>query len=252
MHYLFSDLDGTLVYSHRRVPSGECIAAEHLNGRIQSYMTQRTYDFLAHAEGLMLIPLTSRTVDQYMRLSECFAGLGCGFALVCNGGILLRDNVADPQWLEETVENARAELPKLHAAVELLRRLLPAEQVCSVDDVMAYAKTADPAALEKEMIRVLGSTGINIYSDNRKVYCFPASINKGTAVHRFMRRMGIEGAIAAGDGVQDVSMLNAADIAILPRTLSDRVHAAKCFVADDERCLSDYICEVLTYSTLTP
>lgn len=45
MTYFFSDLDNTLVYSHRVSLPGERIAVEYLNDHIQSYMTKKTYDF---------------------------------------------------------------------------------------------------------------------------------------------------------------------------------------------------------------
>lgn len=89
MTYFFSDLDNTLVYSHRVLLPGERIAVEYLNDHIQSYMTKKTYDFFSKSNGVFLIPATTRTCEQYARLSETFARFGCRYALVCNGGILL-------------------------------------------------------------------------------------------------------------------------------------------------------------------
>ena len=62
MTYFFSDLDNTLVYSHRVSLPGERIAVEYLNDHIQSYMTKKTYDFFSKSIGVFLIPTTTRTL----------------------------------------------------------------------------------------------------------------------------------------------------------------------------------------------
>ena len=65
MTYFFSDLDNTLVYSHRVSLPGERIAVEYLNDHIQSYMTKKTYDFLQEAYYLLL----QNEVQSYLQQS---------------------------------------------------------------------------------------------------------------------------------------------------------------------------------------
>lgn len=43
---LFTDIDNTLLYSYRREIGENKVVVEHINGKIQSYMTKRSYDFL--------------------------------------------------------------------------------------------------------------------------------------------------------------------------------------------------------------
>ena len=49
MTALFSDLDRTLIFSHRVELPGEKLPVELLEGRVQSYMTRRTLAYLQEA-----------------------------------------------------------------------------------------------------------------------------------------------------------------------------------------------------------
>lgn len=73
MTYFFSDLDNTLVYSHRVSLPGERIAVEYLNDHIQSYMTKKTYDFFSKSNGVFLIP----TCGGSMRLKIKICLISC-------------------------------------------------------------------------------------------------------------------------------------------------------------------------------
>lgn len=242
----FSDLDNTLVYSYRSSLLSERIIAEYLNGHIQSYMTKKTFNFLTEADELRLIPITTRTREQYARLSETFMKFRCRYVLVCNGGILLDYNEVDSAWLAETKMIAGDELSDLREAEQLILSEFPEQSVHLVDGIMVYAKTDEPALEASRLSKVLNETNINVYYDSRKVYCIPSSINKGTALERFAARKGIPWSVAAGDGIPDIPMLEAANVAILPGELSNAVIKPQKYVADNSQCFSDYICDVLS------
>ena len=53
------------------------------------------------------------------------------------------------------------------------------------------------------------------------MYVLPKRLTKGEAAMRLKNRLGAELVIAAGDSDFDVSMLNAADLAIMPYELSE-------------------------------
>lgn len=246
MTYFFSDLDNTLVYSHRVSLPGERIAVEYLNDHIQSYMTKKTYDFFSKSNGVFLIPTTTRTCEQYARLSETFARFGCRYALVCNGGILLDNNEIDLEWLSETKRIAGDELSALNDARDIFLRFFPKESIHYANDIMLYAKTDTPALDAARLTSILNTKSLNVYYDSRKVYCIPASITKGTAMKRFSNRMGITRTIAAGDSIPDIPMLRISDLAILPYNLSNSVEHMQKYVAENSQCFSDYICDVLS------
>lgn len=246
MTYFFSDLDNTLVYSHRVSLPGERVVVEYLNDRIQSYMTKKTYDFFSESNGVLLIPTTTRTCEQYARLSETFAEFGCRYALVCNGGILLDNNEIDSEWLSETKRIAGDELSDLKEASELSLRFFQKESIHYANDIMLYAKSDTPALDAAKLTSALNTKSLNVFYDSRKVYCIPASINKGNAMKRFSNRMGITQTIAAGDSIPDISMLGISDLAILPYNLSNSVKHVRKHVAKNSQCFSDYICDVLS------
>ena len=245
MILFFSDLDNTLIYSHRAPPPGEIIAAEYLNGHIQSYMTNKTYGFLSKSEEVLLVPTTTRTITQYARLADTFAAFGCRYVLACNGGVLLNHNVVDPDWLAETKKTAEDETDSLNEAEKIFLMRYPEHHIHSVDGIMLYAKTDSPAADADRLSGAVDTGKLSIYYDNRKVYCIPSSINKGNAVRRFLSRVSTSLTIAAGDSEMDVPMLNAVDVAILPRSLSADVDAGTKYIADPSVCFSDYICDVM-------
>lgn len=246
MTYFFSDLDNTLVFSHRVSLPGERIVVEYLNDCIQSYMTKKTYDFFSESNGIFLIPTTTRTCEQYARLSETFAKFGCRYALVCNGGILLDNNEIDLEWLSETKRIAGEELSALNDARDIFSRFFPKESIHYANDIMLYAKTDTPALDAARLTSILNTKSLNVYYDSRKVYCIPASITKGTAMKRFSNRMGITRTIAAGDSIPDIPMLGISDLAILPYNLSNSVEHVRKYVAENSQCFSDYICDVLS------
>lgn len=245
MLLFFSDLDNTLIYSHRTPPPGEIVAVEFLNGHVQSYMTQKTYEFLAKSNEVLLVPTTTRTTTQYARLADTFNKFGCRYALVCNGGVLLINNMVDPEWITETKRIAGAELAFLNEAEKKLLTYFPEHYVHSVDGIMLYAKTDSPATDADRLSSTVDTRKISIYYDSRKVYFIPSSINKGNAIRRFLSRISSSWTIAAGDSEMDVPMLNAVDTAILPHSLSEAIESNSKYVAGPSACLSDYICDVI-------
>lgn len=246
MIYFFSDVDNTLIYSHRLLLQDDRVAVEYLNARVQSYMTKKTYDFLAEAEEIYLIPTTTRTQEQYARLSESFAKFRCRYALVCNGGILLDNNKVDPKWLSETIVIAKEELPSLSEAKKLILSDFSTENIYIVNEIMVYFKTEDTVSAAAKLSSALDTSKLNVCYDSRKVYCIPASINKGNAIRRFSSQTGVAKFVAAGDSLLDIPMLEAASVSIMPSELSNIVMNQQRYVADNSQCFSDYICDVLS------
>lgn len=249
----FSDIDNTLIYSHRKAEQaifGDLLIAEYLNGYAQSYMTKKTFDFLAAAKDLFFVPTTTRTPEQYARLSDFFSNFGCRYALVCNGGILLDNNRVDPAWTDETLALAMPELSSFYEAERLIHFMYPNKEMHKVEKMLLYFKSEYPEVIADELSAILNTTELNIFSDSRKVYCTPASINKGNALKRFSSKFGLSRVIAAGDSVQDVPMLKSADIPILTEAIAEKVCNPDKIVCSEKAVFSDFICDFLT-STMT-
>ncbi len=247
MVHFFSDLDNTLIYSHRHALPGARLAAEWLDGREQSYMTKKSFDFLAEnvGHGLELIPVTTRTEAQYERLGDTLGRLGVRSALVCNGGVLLEDGQVREDWLWDTFALAERELRELPAAVEWLRERVPDRELHTARELMVYVRAEDPPAAAAELKYAVGGLPLNVYFDSRKVYCLPASVNKGAALKRWMEYKRISRAAAAGDSVPDIPMLEEADLAFMPEALAGLVRNPRKRAAGGNGCFADFICEEL-------
>ena len=105
MSVFFSDLDSTLIWSRRKAPGVPKRAAEYLNGKEQSFMTEETFRFLRDAGWLTLVPVTTRSEEQYRRIF-LMESLPVRYALVCYGGKLLAGGREDAEWTAETLETA--------------------------------------------------------------------------------------------------------------------------------------------------
>ena len=245
MYRLFSDIDNTLIYSHRRPLPEERIAVETLDNRVISYMTATAYDFFCQQEIVQLVPVTMRTPTQYSRLKDTFDAFGVHYALVCNGAILLDNNAADVHWLAETkslVAACQKDLESVNLWLELNEL---SKRVYSVDGIMTYAVTEQPQLLAMQLNTFLTGSALCVYSDGRKVYCLPKVLSKGLAIQRFSDYTNSLYSVAAGDGMPDISMLNAADFALLPEALSNAVCNRNHKICPKEQYFSDFICDYI-------
>lgn len=242
----FSDLDNTLIYSHRAAPEGDKVLAEMLDDREQSYMTRRTLTFLQSARWLRLIPVTTRSKEQFTRISLFPAQLPCPYALVCNGGELLIDGETDPQWLEETQAMISPAMDALREGIKLMESMVGnGRKVRTPSNLMAYAVFENPAEAVRKLRDSIDAPTLSILHDSRKVYCIPSVMHKGAAVKRFKARYQTETIAVAGDSAFDIPLLEMGEIAITNRTLANLVRNPHTIAIEDHLILSDEICSVL-------
>lgn len=220
MSILFSDLDNTMIYSHHREIGNKKIVVEHLNGREQSFMTKFAYDFFFNADWLSVIPVTTRTGQQYRRI-ECSKKLRFKYAIVCNGGKLFVDGKEDPEWSWKTNVLTQGCYDSIEHATRLLSHLCSNETIHRPEKYMSYVKCNNPESVYTELKELVDLSKVNIQRDGRKVYIFANGITKGEAVRRFTEGRKPETILAAGDNLMDVSMLNRADIAFANQNIFD-------------------------------
>ena len=242
MNVFFSDLDNTLIYSHRRTIAGNKIPVEWLNGKEQSYMTEYTYGFLRDAEWLSLIPVTTRTEAQYRRimLQELF---NIHYALICNGGKLLIDGNEDSEWSKETLEGVQNEIPDLEKLGKELQSLC-GKQIHRPEIYYYYGVTDEPEKVCSALRRRNLNPMITIDHDHRKVYLFPRKVNKGEAVKRFEKAAAVNTRTGAGDSSMDIAMLNEMDYAMSPLPVFNYISCANKIALKGE-IISDQICNEL-------
>lgn len=240
----FADLDNTLIYSHRREIGIDKLPVEWLHDREQSYMTRKSHEFFSKANGISVVPLTSRTMEQYGRLSGIADSFGWDYAIICNGGILLKNGEICREWRDETYRTTSDAAEEFERACKLMSA--ENDAVHLTEKIMVYASFDEPQSVENMLKEKIDTELVSVFSDHRKVYCVPKKINKGSAVRRFLEMRLADGmTIAAGDGEQDLPMLESVDIPIVPDALYEKIANSGKRRADSSQVFSDGICDIL-------
>lgn len=245
MPTLFIDIDNTLIYSHRHSLNAAKRVAEYLNGKEQSYITEKTYNYLSTHKDLRIVPVTTRTLPQFVRVEALLRDLGCTSALISNGAVLLHDGAVDAAWMDESLRLSKVERTELPMAIQWLESKCGKEKTHVADELFVYAGTDDPIGTARDLKQIVDIQKVDVLYDSRKVYCLPKTLNKGTALRRFISRFGISHSIVAGDSTFDVPMLNLGEYAIIPPDLLDQVCSSRIIIADEKQCFSDSICDCI-------
>lgn len=217
----FTDLDNTVIYSHRHMIQDSIVWVESLNGRKQSFVSERTYRFFKLQKWLNVVPITTRTYQQYSRLKDMTEDFGWKHVLILNGAILLQNGVEDTEWKKESISICDADRQAYIEALKLAQKIAGEDSVLSVDPFIFYIKTDDVKGVFNVLYNRVDRIHLSVLSDARKVYCFPVSMNKGYAAERYMERFGYDQFIAAGDSEFDIPMLEKADVSLCPDGLRD-------------------------------
>lgn len=204
------DLDGTVMHSRRRHRDGD-VCVEWIDGEEYGFMLRDTLEaLLATCEKAELIPVTSRSVVQYRRI-EWPDGIEPRIAFVDNGALLLTDYGA-------------TELRLRGKTVELENRLSSIADLFAKSPSIVRSRVVDAAyvlgILEEDAVGRYFFNDFSIPADfdgfveGKKAYLFPAGTTKGEAVRRI--RLSFPGCrlIAAGNALNDASMLLESDFAV--------------------------------------
>lgn len=243
MSIFFTDLDNTLIYSHRRDIGSEKLSVEYFGGRQQSYMTDYSYRFLKAAEWIDIVPVTTRTYAQFKRLTF-LRDLHINNAIVCNGGMLVKGGKEDEEWSLETMRLTNASLDALNMTFDMLTNDKPETVIHRPTPYMVYYKSNDPVEESQKLRDLINAEIINVEHDQRKVYLFISGVEKGMAVVRYKKKMSVEIDVAAGDNVMDVPMLNIARYALASSKIAPLVKNKNLIVIDEEQ-IADRICDEL-------
>lgn len=215
-----TDLDNTIIFSYKHDIGNDKKCVEIYQGREISFITARTSQLLrAVNDSVLLVPTTTRTQEQYHRID-----LGIGtpkYALVCNGGVLLTDGEEDEKWYEESyrlAENCQDELSRAEGILENDKHRT--FEIRNIRKLFVFTKSEEPMVSVENLKNNLNTDKVDVFSTGVKVYVVPKKLSKGVAINRLRKKLGADLVIAAGDSEFDISMLEAADIAIAPEELS--------------------------------
>lgn len=215
----FTDLDNTLIYSHRHQIPEPRICVEELRGKPQSFMSQKSYEYFRKQTWLDVIPITTRTIEQYQRLHNVAGDFKWHFAMICNGAILLNEGKEDIQWSKESILLSEKDQAAFEELCKRALDLYGKDHIVLVDKMMLYVKGIDNKHVYETLKAHSDPVHIHILRDTRKVYCLPVSLSKGNAVKRFLERSGETFSIAAGDSVEfDGNMVDTVNVFLYPET----------------------------------
>jgi len=216
MKILCTDLDNTIIYSYKHDIGNEKMNVELYKEREISFISNHTFELLKKVkEEFLVIPTSTRTIEQYERINLKIGTFK--YALVCNGSVLLVDGKKDKDWYEESLRLAKPSNLEVKKALEYLendkRRTF---ELRYIEDLFVFTKCYKSETVVNELREYLDKNLVNVFNNKEKVYVLPTSLSKGKAIERLRKYLKAEFIIAAGDSEFDISMVEAADVGLVP------------------------------------
>lgn len=223
-----SDLDQTLIYSHRAFNSQELDEqirpVEWLDDRYISFMTQKALIKLRElSQRVLFVPVTTRTKLQFQRINFREYNIAHSYAVTSNGGTIFYQGREDNDWTQYVLEG-RDNCLAVEDLVTKFNEISNPSWVSPnsgrlADDLFYYC------LIERENIPLAELASFKIWaSDNnwelsvqgRKLYLVPMNVNKKAAIRYIKQKEGRSRVVAAGDSLLDLEMLKAADHGFAP------------------------------------
>ncbi|WP_289142555.1 hypothetical protein [uncultured Brevibacillus sp.] len=221
-----SDLDQTLIYSSRHTKDADPTklrVVEVLEGKVISYMTDDAINSLQDLmKRIMFIPVTTRTINQYNRVTIFSEDLRPTYAVTSNGGNILIDGKVDEKWSQHirqriskdsmAMDDILCEFEKFTHESWLHRGLV-------ADDLFYYCIVERDLLPVDEMYSFgewLSSNGWELSIQGRKVYFIPQAVNKRDAVLHIKESEGMQIVVSSGDSLLDLPLIHASSHALIP------------------------------------
>ena len=222
-----SDLDGTLIYSKRRFGeetlNGSVRNVEVYNGRDISFMTEKAIALLHQlSDEMMFVPVTTRTIEQYNRVSLFHEEIRPTYAITCNGGVVLKDGHIDTHWqdyIRTKIDESTASVDDVKRKIEETADASWLKSIRIVERFFVYLIIDPPLSAERIMYfsQWAAGHGWAFSVQGRKVYFIPTFINKWDAVNYVAKKEGKQTVYTAGDSNLDVCLIEQAEFGLIPR-----------------------------------
>ena len=224
-----SDLDQTLIYSPKSFrllpeqPMPAVTSIEMYEGREISFMADNAISKLKTiARRNIFVPVTTRTIEQYQRISLPRDTINPIYAVVSNGGNLIINGVVDLDW-QRLVGRQKEQM------------CLCAEDMLASFNEFCHPSWAGPVrvadglfyycVVERDKIPLSELESFSLWAGDqqwsvslqgRKLYIVPKTINKWAGVVYVRDLLQEEVVVAAGDSLLDLCMLEQANYGISP------------------------------------
>lgn len=223
----FSDLDLTLLYSHRAIRkyhnnTYNALVVEEHEHKPLSFIKLECWDKLVKlsCEILHFVPTTTRTFEQYSRIH--IPRVNINHAIVLNGAKIYHNNHEDEVWRNHihdklyTFDTNPTQI--YNKSYSDIMNIPGVNKYRNAEDYFLYIvkDEADNKQLDQYLNIHIDSNNYMISNQGRKSYIVPKCIDKGEAINYVKNKVGCTTTYAAGDSKLDMSMSNYVDYFIQP------------------------------------
>jgi hydroxymethylpyrimidine pyrophosphatase-like HAD family hydrolase len=221
-----SDLDQTLIYSEKfieEVVKDRVMPVEMKDEKIISYILQDTLENLKKMmDRTIFIPATTRTMEQYNRIS-IFRELTPLYAVVNHGGSILVNGKPDQTWQRCVRDSLCTQCESIKKVREVFDNDIYDSSwvldIREVEDLFFYCIVENDRIPNKDLegyMDYMEDSNWQTCLHGRKLYFIPRAVNKWNAVE-YIKNMHPGHSIAAsGDSIMDLELLEMADYQIMP------------------------------------
>lgn len=219
-----SDLDRTLIYSNNFLGPelNNTIIVEKKDDAALSHMTNKSIDLLnLISERLIFIPTTTRSLEQFNRINIFRDRIYTKYAVVANGGIILKNNSIDLNWTK-LIQDRMRKIPPPKDLINQFQFFFKSEDINSYrccDNLFLYAVLKTNTANEENYLKLeqlSNKIGYTVIKNGRKIYIIPSFLNKWEPVKYIMNLENEKNLICAGDSMLDLPMLINSNYGVIP------------------------------------
>jgi hydroxymethylpyrimidine pyrophosphatase-like HAD family hydrolase len=225
MNMFATDLDRTLIYSNRALEELglpdkiQLSAAEMKDGQPAAYMTTRSLSLLRELAGeALVVPVTTRTYEQYKRVGIFGKDIPISYAVTSNGAQIFHEGKPLQEWAELVYKRLKEECANLKEIADFAEGFRFPGVFKKAGESFFYYILQERISLEekKKLDEDVRRLGWRISLQGRKLYFMPIPVCKGEAVKFISQREGAEKLAGAGDSILDYDFLKVCQHAFVP------------------------------------
>lgn len=225
MRAFASDLDRTLIYSHRMIDPGavtDVHLIETLEGKEISYISNYSRELLQQVNSeIYFIPVTTRTIEQYQRITLFQSAIQPEYAVTSNGGHILKNGEVLKDW-SDRLKTSLEECLSLEVFIRQLESLIKGhwvERIRHADHLFVYLIIRRDHVSQEELSSLFEwarEQGWQPSLQGRKLYFVPNPVNKWRAVEYLKNELGLSYIYTAGDSLLDYELIKYGDCGYVP------------------------------------
>jgi len=212
-----SDLDRTLIYSTKFIDLTQkgIKLVESKEGREITYMTEKTLQLLKSVSNeILFIPVTTRTIEEFSRITIFKKEIIPKYAIVSNGGNILMDGKLDDEWSNHIKKKIANDSLALEDVIKEFKKIQTDKWIKKLriaDNLFIYSIMDNdfiPKYELKEFGKWMEKNNWRTIVHGKKLYFLPKCVNKRDAVKYIAEKEEIKKIVAAGDSFLDLDILD--------------------------------------------